>query len=111
MFHYSEACLEGGMKMEREKRQELLKRSMKRGIERGREMDRERTQELLKHEREQTILEKEKHRLENEKFERKLQKIAIALHRDSLSTEQIASYMAADTNEIVTLLEITKQME
>jgi predicted metallo-beta-lactamase superfamily hydrolase len=72
-------------------------------------MERASMRKILKREREQIKLEMEKHRLENEKFERKLQKITLALHRDGLSIEQIASYMAADTNEIVTLLENGKQ--
>jgi hypothetical protein len=112
MFHYSEVYLERGMKMERAKTQEILKRSMKRGIERGREMERASMQETLKREREQTKLEKEKarlemekHRLENEKHAKKLQTIAIALHQNGLSIEEIASCMDTDKNEILIMLE------
>jgi predicted transposase YdaD len=98
MFHYSEVYLERGVKS-----------GIAQGIERGREMERASMREILKREREQTKLEKEKHRLENEKHARKLQTIAIALHQNGLSIEEIASCMDTDTNEIQIMLEGNNQ--
>jgi hypothetical protein len=110
MFHYSEVYLERGIEqgIERGMKRGLergMKCGMAQGIERGREMERASMQETLKREQEQTRLEKEKHRLENEQHAKKLQTIAISLHQNGLSIEQIATCMDTDTSEIQIMLE------
>jgi hypothetical protein len=103
MFHYSEVYLERGMKMERAKTQEILKHE-KELLKREKELLK-REQEQTRLEKEKNRLEMEKHRMENEKYAKKLQTIAISLHQNGLSIEEIASCMDTDKNEIQTMLE------